>query len=283
MKAKRFGEGKHISEIILLLAAFLLFSYAVLASERFPVGPQFITEIQNERYNVTFYNTTRVYAEAGNLTELRIQGLTQTEAWQGYYGYITGTIVLDDEQQNTMYNWTVAEPQGKIFASNETISDWSTAHCLDLYAMNTSAAGYTYSWDAGARSTTTTKWLNVSHIEAAFGIEYDDDDGVNETFRYQRHERFWVGTLEFPANTCNTTFTYINDTIQQVDFMEALLTVNNSDSLVFMTIIETSEPGNQSEQYGFDSRLHDFQMMVLDDGHDGNDQVTPYYFYIEIE
>jgi hypothetical protein len=274
---KRLLVGILLSGALIILAAVIVF-----ASERFPVGPQRITEIQNERYNFSAHPPVVIQAEAGNLTEYNILAITQTEAWQGYYGNITGTIVLEDEQMYQMYNWTVAEPQGKIFAVNQTVSDWSTVHCLDLYA-GADGSTYTYSWDGYTKTTTTTKFLNVTNIENYFGIVYDDDDGINETFRYQRHDQFVVGSINFPMNTCNTTFTYINSTVQTVDFMEALLTVNDSAALIFMTIIETSEEGNQSEQYGFDYRLHDFQMMVLDNGHNGNDLVTPYWFYVEIQ
>ena len=34
---------------------------------------------------------------------------------------------------------------------------------------------------------------------------------------------------------------------------------------------------------GFDSASHDFEMLVLEDGHAGDSSTTPYYFYIELE
>jgi len=34
---------------------------------------------------------------------------------------------------------------------------------------------------------------------------------------------------------------------------------------------------------GFDNRHHDFEMMVLEDGHNGNSGTTDYYFYVELQ
>ena len=33
---------------------------------------------------------------------------------------------------------------------------------------------------------------------------------------------------------------------------------------------------------GFDSALHDFEMIVLEDGHSADESVTTYYFYEEL-
>ena len=45
-----------------------------------------------------------VAAQAGNVTQLTITHIMITKRWQGYYGNVTGTITLDDADNNTMYD-----------------------------------------------------------------------------------------------------------------------------------------------------------------------------------
>ena len=70
-----------------------------------------------------------------------------------------------------------------------------------------------------------------------------------------------------------------------INFQEVLLSVNNSDTVIYATIIENDQIGNRTDVMGFDNTTHDFQMIVGDDGHPGDkqDTTTQYYFYVEIE
>ena len=38
----------------------------------------------------------------------------------------------------------------------------------------------------------------------------------------------------------------------------------------------------QPNTIGFDNKIYDFEMMVLDDGHGSNTEPTTYFFYIEL-
>ena len=75
--------------------------------------------------NYTFVNSTRAPADtassypaiAGNVTEINIDGFTTTQTWQGYYGNISGSIQLANADNKVMYNWSLASPQGEIYAS----------------------------------------------------------------------------------------------------------------------------------------------------------------------
>ena len=65
------------------------------------------------------------------------------------------------------------------------------------------------------------------------------------------------------------------------DFQEILLTDNAS--IIFTTIIENDIVGDDLEVQGFDNQTHDFQMLVGEDGHGGDDSITSYYFFVELE
>jgi hypothetical protein len=65
-------------------------------------------------------------------------------------------------------------------------------------------------------------------------------------------------------------------TAQQGHFEEVLLYEPSSTSVVFTSLIEDN-------LLGFDQRTHDFEMMVLENGHKTDVSPTPYYFFVELE
>ncbi|MBW2974269.1 hypothetical protein KY366_00995, partial [Candidatus Woesearchaeota archaeon] len=267
------------------------------------------------------------------VTQITITTVTQTQTWQGYYGDIVGTITLDDAQNHTMYDWYAAEPQGEVYAASQEVTNWLTVHCFN-YTNNGSR--HTYTWDSGARSTTTTNVLNLTELETgnlawSLGLLSGDYDGVDETFNvtgtivtsrtstgytYEDHAEFFVGTINISAGSCPATNTYESVCVNKTDpneqnqfkvdnsfcgsdpdnykwdgtedgnnFQEVLLTVNDSETIIYTTIIENRRGDNDTDIIGFDNETHDFQLLVGDDGHAGpkQDTSTPYYFYVEIE
>ena len=92
-----------------------------------------------------------------------------------------------------------------------------------------------------------------------------------------------------PANSCYNTWTYVNNQSQTDNFVEVLLTdaapPTGGNALVFMTIVENKDWFNSTDPTGFDGKDHDFQMLVLEDGHPGANELTPtlYYFWVELD
>lgn len=195
-------------------------------------------------------------AIAGNVTELYINASFITQSWQGYYGNIYGTIVLDDARNMSLYTWTLLSPMGRIYATrNSTALNWSKSNII---------------------------CANITHIESEetelnFNLNgMQDSDGINETFRFITHPRFNVSTKGFEPNECNyTVSTYVNDEANVRNFNETLLYSSSDDAMIYMTII------NQ-DALGFNGSNWDFQMIVAEDGHAGDTTVTPYYFYVEL-
>ena len=197
----------------------------VYAAPTDPTGPQNITISPSSRFDTGNYPAMTLYAEAGNLTQLTITSLSQTQTWQGYYGEISGTITLDDASEYTLYDWYSAEPQGEIYAASEIVSDWETVHCFN-YSNN--GTNHFYYYDGGTKNTTTTIVLNLSELETgsldwSLGLSAGNYDGVDETFNesgtiasvwtpsvttYADHMEFMVGTVNISGGSCPATNTY---------------------------------------------------------------------------
>src|SRR3989338_10660551 len=119
--------------LVVIVIAVALFRIIALAQ---PEGPESMQRGASERK--PDYDPVVVQAQAGNVTALTINATRITERWQGYYGNITGTITLDDAQNNSLYQWQIASPQGEIYAVNHsTTPTWADVICFNFSKTST--------------------------------------------------------------------------------------------------------------------------------------------------
>ena len=234
---------KEILAVMLLLTVALGAAFAAAAD---PVGPDTITPTsKGRRANSAAQNLS---AYAGNVTELIISSTTVTDVWQGYFGNISGTVVLDDANNKSMYAWQDLSPSGEIFAVRTSNAvTWASIECADLPAITAEETA-----------------LNIADLEK---------DGINETFNKTSTTDIYVGSQ--PVADCTfSQFLYENDAAAtQSNFEELLL--HDGTYMVYTAII------NQ-DKTGYDNAAHDFQLMVPEDGHNGDTATTNYYFYVEL-
>ncbi len=253
--------------IILVLAVAFFYANAM----EVPMGAQTVTEGYESTINGSNYPPATHEAYAGNISELTIFGRSQTKHWQGYYGEISGVIVLDDAQNWTMYDWPNPEPKGEIYATvNQTTPLWYTIECFNYSGNYTGGNNHTDYW------------------ESFFNMTFNDVDGIDETFNMTTHPRFDVGEFTIADNSCPSTFTHVNDQFQETRFVEILLQ-DATGQLIFTTIIENKDEGINDDVVGYNGVTHDFQLLVAEDGtsRDGtgnrNQATTTYYFYLDLE
>ena len=232
--------------IAIIAVAMLVLSAAVLAN---PTGPTQLGIGASSRYGAST-NGYQVNAYAGNVTELDINGTSITQGWQGYFGNVLGTIVLGDNNNKTLYDWSLTTPSGEIFASRSSITDWTGVRC--------------------ANST------EIASEETALNFSLTAKDGIDETFGTPNHPSFYVGSKSIGVNSCNSTNLH-NSTGQSeaTKWYEVLLSDGSSD-MVYTSLLENNKDG-------FNGSNYDFQMIVGEDGHNGDTSTTPYYFWVELE
>ena len=240
----------------------ILMTVLVWAAD-YPYGVRSIDNVSSSRPNLSSYPPATTQAEAGNVSQINLTAISTTKAWQGYFGEITGVLTLEDSDGYVFYNWSTNEPKGEIYAAINNSINWSEVTCFE---HNGSEGNF-----------------DVDDAEDWFGIEADDEDGINETFPDNNNIAFSVGTINISLNTCPATNAYdVNGVATDGQFENVLLTDN--DVLIFTTIIENNEADNSTDILGFDGNTHDFELLVAEDGHDGNeDNTTTYYFWAEIE
>lgn len=214
-----------------------------------PTGPNSISTLNSSRGNISNAAGT-VEAQAGNVTELNIDATQITQAWQGYYGNITGRITLENSAGSVFYNWSdLGSVSGEVYASRDSAVDWSTIDCSNS-SVNSDENDF------------------LDRPSTA-------PDSVDNTYNLNSHPSFDVGTTTISANTCNSTNAYINTGQSATNFYQILLADSGRD-IVYTTLID-------ADQVGFTGSQFDFELLV---GENGNateaSSTTTYYFYIEL-
>ena len=236
--------NRKIGIITIMLITALLSVSAVLAQ---PTGAENVEALNSTRYNVSAGGGTppSVEAQAGNVTQLELNGTAITTSWQGFYGNVSGTLILADSQGNQFYNWSgIASPSGEVYASRSDSVTWASIDC--------------------------TNSTQVASEETYLGQSATDPDSVTNTYSVTSHPWFLVGSTN--ATGCPSTKAYDSSGAQGTDFWQVLL--NDGTNQVYSTIMSSAA--------GFDWNPWDFQLLVGENGKPGNEATTPYYFYVEL-
>jgi len=214
-----------------------------------PSAPQSLTEISDTTFDASNWGPQSITALAGNITALNIAGLSQTKAWQGYYGNVTGFITLDDALNNTFYNWSVASVQGEVYATRVTSVTWSDVNCTNA--------------------------SNVTSEETYLGQAATDGDSVSNTFAGTTHPAFSAGTSNILVNTCPSTNGYVNNATQSTNWSMVMLYDHTGQAIIYTSLINDTT-------VGFDGGTYDFQLLVGENQKTGNLAATNYYFWVEL-
>jgi len=253
--------------ILLCILSFLAAMSAVAMAT--PTGST-IHQFKNETNGISAPVMLNESTGGGYIYTINISGSIQDQRWKAYVGNVTGKWVLADVDGNAIYDWPLTSLiQGEIYVTRkaETVQ-WTNINCTYSGAgVNTSAPN----------SDITNRIIEEQENQAlAFT---NPDDNVTATFNVRNHSQMMVGNRIIPANTCYSTFTYVNNTkqTQSTLFQELLLYdgLNNSvGSVVYATFVEDNANG-------FDSGQYDFQLIVPNNG-TSQTIVVPYYFYVEL-
>ena len=272
--------------LVIVVSVIMIMGFSMMSVSAEPYGTTFTSE---SNATAPADDPQSQNATAGYVSEIDVTGITTTQTWQGYFGNISGTIQLADVDDHQMYNWTLADPEGEIYASITNSVDWDEIQCFNFTALGNDLDG-----DCdGSAGDTCNLGMNLQQLEDAYTIASDDVDGVNETFAVsggtehweEGHELFYTNNLQFSSGECPTAHLFDSTNGTTGGNYQEVLLYDPDNNLgpasngypVFASLIE------ESTLDGFDGRDHDFEMLVLEDGHGTNTASTAYYFYVELE
>ena len=240
--------GNRMGYVLIGIAALLAIAIASAA----PVGPDTLQVTSSSRG--TERTSSGIGALAGNVSELNISGTSVTQFWQGYYGNITGRIVLSDANNKSLYQWNLVSPTGEIYASRSATLNWSNVACADGQQI----------------------LQEDTYLGANSGV---DPDSMNLTFSGYTYNSFYTGFLNFTSGSCRAAG--INGSTGGA-FYEVLQVDGNNETnkTIYTSLISQNT-------VGYDSQLHDFQMIVGEPGSGAelypNGAATTYYFWVELQ
>ncbi|MEM0465078.1 MAG: hypothetical protein QXW97_00050 [Candidatus Pacearchaeota archaeon] len=268
-KFKKIKENIKEKLFLIKILFFVFLFFFIKLGLFYSLSPSGATSItSNSNQTAPADPPQAVSAVAGNVTEINIFGYSTTQSWQGYYGNVTGVIELTDGNNKTLYNWSVISPKGEVYASNHSSVVWTNIQCFNFTANGTLCAE-----DSENRGNTSQCGMNLTQLESAYNINYDDVDGVDETFNSQDHQLFYTNNLLFSSGECRNT--KIFDNTGNGVFEEVLLWSPDSKAVVFASLLKNNS-------IGFNGKTQDFEMLVLEDGHKEDVSISIYYFYVEL-
>ena len=189
----------------------------------------------------------------GRIITLVLDLEQQNNAWKAYVGNVTGTYVLKNSNNYSIYKWpTGTSIVGEVYISRSSSINWSN----------------------GAISCATNAEMVAE--QNVFGMSGSDTDSINNTFNSTNHTGFDVGTNTITQNTCPAIATWVNDTSQTPSptavFQEVAL--YDGTNFLYAAIINNDE-------YGFaNGTRYDFQAIVAENRTSSTG--TTYYFYVEL-
>jgi len=243
------NNGKETRRILWLFFAglgslLLSIGFAIAA----PVGPSYVGNISSGKGNISFAPRV-VQAEAGNVSEINLSANSITKAWQGYYGNISGQILLQDALGNNFYTWNNSLVTGNVFASRNSAVNWANINCTNSTGL-------------------VKENVYVGKNETAA-------DSVNNTFSVTNHPAITVAGVTL--TNCWSTQPYgPSGGPSGANFWNVLLTENNSAGLtIYATMINRSTLGVRNMPT-------DFELLVGENGNSSSLAPTPYFFYVEL-
>jgi hypothetical protein len=236
----------------ILLAALLFSAFIILIdiTKADPEGAS-ITYVSNSTKNASSPGS-RTDAK-GTITTILLTTIQQNTKWKAYVGNVSGTLVLRDAEEYSIYQWPQGgSPDGEVYLTRNSTLDWSTVQCANE--------------------------TPIENEEVSLGHTTTATDNINNTFSSRLHESIVTGVTTIANSTCKSTVTWFNNTAQTITqnsstyFPEVLL-MDSSLRIIYTTIIDQNVLG-----YRNDTRF-DFQSIVPDFT---TSSTATYYFYVEI-
>lgn len=179
-----------------------------------------------------------VTTEAGAVSQVDISQDTLTEKWAGFYGTVSGNLVLGDASGNNFYSWTA--------------NDFSSSKVIAV--------------PGGSEAPSTIGTVDSPNTFLGTGFDTGTDDAAN-TYNY-------TGTISLNGNTA--TDTALAKTYDQNGqaFFDTYLVENTNDG---STDAPAYIAQGVSEQTGFDGETNVNYQMIVGVGEDSSEERFEFY------
>ena len=212
-----------------------------------------ITPISNTTSGTAGIGAASSGDKGGYISTITLNGIQQNYAWKAYVGNISGKLVLEDQAQYSIYEWSISTVgSGNIYISRNSSVTWGAVNCSNRTVIESEDT-----------------YLNLNS---------SNSNSINKTFNESVHKTFKISGVTYQNSTCPAISTYVNDTLQtngEANLYQEVLLADSNSNLVYMTMIDPAESG-------FDNSLYDFQILVAENEATSLTAPITYYFYLEL-
>ena len=108
-------------KILILMMAVLVLSFSMVLAA--PSGASTTTGASTTG---TATSSTTVNADGGNVTYVDVSSNVITSRWAGFYGNVSGSLLLSDASSHNFYQWSISSMTGAVvYAADAAVSDWT--------------------------------------------------------------------------------------------------------------------------------------------------------------
>src|SRR3989344_4000646 len=112
--------------LVLLLSSIILYENIVNAD---PEGAT-VTYVSNTTKNSTTPGSRN--DSKGTITTILLSTTQQNIKWKAYVGNVSGTLVLRDADDYSIYEWAAGgSPDGEVYITRNSTVTWSTIQCAN--------------------------------------------------------------------------------------------------------------------------------------------------------
>ncbi len=263
--------------VIFVLFVFSVINLIVTFVYATPIGPTVIiwgnttkNATQSTKVNASINGTL---TPGGYIFTAGLTSIQKNSRWKAYVGNVTGTLVLDDADDNTIFQWSLGTSfSGNVLATRASGNiNWSGINCTWIYEGSRR-------YNESNRSAEEAENAALSHTSK--------NDNITATFSKANHSSIQIGGITIGKNDCFSLQTRQKDNEQvfsdsnNANFTEVILydaAFNKSGgNIVYQTKIENDITGYRSDS------TYDFQMMLPENGLASWASSTAYYFYVEL-
>jgi len=279
---------KEIFNTILLIVIFSTFISFILTSvNALPIGPTVTfgdpsNTTKNTSQALLINSSVNGSTPGGYIFTITLDSIQQNTRWKAYVGNVTGTLTLDDANDNSIFQWSLTTIAGEVFSTRASGTiNWTGINCTWIADGRDNQTDDTKNKTSSNRTPEHNEEIALSHTSVT-----SKDDNVTATFANFNHSELTIGGVVIAKNDCFSVQTFQKDAVQVFDdsdnanFTQVILYDGaynrTTGNVVYATFIENNEIGYRSDE------KYDFQMIVPEDGSTGFVSSTPYYFYVEL-
>ncbi len=230
--------------IITVVAVITLFLSTV---DAIPIGP-IIDNYTTESSSITTDAKSITTPRTTVTTMLLDLSTAQSQKWKAYVGNVSGSLILADADNYSVYQWNLVAYTGEVYASRQNTITWADINCSTVQ--------------------------NLTQDDSDLSLSVTDTDSVTNTFNSSTvHTAMTVGTRTLGGCYAIRTNNLTGQQSESADAQFQEIALSDGASNVYAAHLE-------EDIMGFDNNSYDFQIIVPEATSGAS---SAYYFYLELD